>query len=412
MNFSSFPLHPTILRALNESAYNEPTEIQRQSIPLILAKHDVMARAQTGTGKTAAFAIPILQNTIERNSSEAILTTLVLTPTRELAQQVYQSFCKYSQFTNIKTGIAYGGVSTKNQIRVIQGGVNILIATPGRLLDLASTNNVNLSKIDTLVFDEADRILDLGFKNEIDRVINLLPSCRQTLLFSATFDDVIYKLSKRILVTPKIIEIDEKNVAAENIEEVIYSIDADKKREFTSYLIGSKNWKRVLVFTRTKKSADELAKEMTKDGLKALSIHGDKSQGARDKALSQFKSGNIRALVATDVAARGIDIKELSYVINYELPYNAEDYVHRIGRTARAGHSGVAVSLVCNKDEWLLDAIEELLDKKLLKQWFPGYEPSLSETENNVKRPISKKNARKKALSSGENKNNYRRKKR
>jgi len=398
MTFSSFSLDSALLKAITESAYDEPTEIQKQSIPLILAKHDVMARAQTGTGKTAAFALPILQSVILKQPCKRELRTLVLTPTRELAQQVYKSFCHYGQYTTINMGIAYGGVSTKKQINELKAGVDILIATPGRLLDLLSTESVNLSNIDTLVFDEADRMLDMGFKEEIDRITEHLPKAKQTLLFSATFADDIYKMSKNILVNPKMVEIDDKNKAADDVEQMVYGVDADRKRELTSFLIGSKNWKQVLVFTRTKQCADELAKEMTKDGVKSLAIHGDKSQGAREKALHEFKEGKIRALVATDVAARGIDIKGLSHVINYELPYNAEDYVHRIGRTARAGNTGLAVSLVSIGEEWLLKAIEELLEITLLQEWLPGYEPDPTKSTGSERKPINKKNARNNAL--------------
>ena len=400
MTFSSFSLHPSLLKALSESSYDVPTEIQKQSIPLILAKHDVMARAQTGTGKTAAFALPILEKLIPTETTKHEIRALVLTPTRELAQQVYKSFCLYGKFTEVKMGIAYGGVSTKQQINELSAGIDVLVATPGRLLDLINSNSVSLSKVDTLVFDEADRLLDMGFKDEIDRITGYLPTTKQTLLFSATFADQIYKLSKDILNNPEIIEIDEKNKAADDVEQIVYTVDADRKRELTSYLIGSKNWKQVLVFTRTKQCADELAKEMTKDGVKSLSIHGDKSQGAREKALREFKEGKVRALVATDVAARGIDIKGLEHVINYELPYNAEDYVHRIGRTARAGKSGLAVSLLSIDEEWLLTAIEELLEIKLLQQWLPGYEPDLTKTVKKPSKPVSKKNARNKALGS------------
>ncbi|KGJ92109.1 DEAD/DEAH box helicase [Colwellia psychrerythraea] len=409
MTFSSFSLDPALLKAITESAYDEPTEIQKQSIPLIIAKHDVMARAQTGTGKTAAFALPILQKLLLAQPCKQKLRVLVLTPTRELAQQVYKSFCHYGQFTSVTTRIAYGGVSTKKQITELKAGADILIATPGRLLDLLSTGSVNLSEIDTLVFDEADRMLDMGFKDEIARITRVLPRTKQTLLFSATFAEEIYKMSKNILIDPKLVEIDENNKAADDVEQLVFSVDADRKRELTSFLIGSRNWQQVLVFTRTKQCADELAKEMTKDGVKSLAIHGDKSQGARDKALLEFKQGKVRALIATDVAARGIDIKGLSHVINYELPYNAEDYVHRIGRTARAGNSGLAVSLVSVGEEWLLTAIEELLDIRLLQQWLPGYEPDLTKSANSNKKTVNKKNARKNALSKGEPSKNLRR---
>jgi len=410
MTFASFSLDDVLLKAITEASYNSPTEIQRQAIPLILAKHDVMARAQTGTGKTAAFSLPLLQQIISKKCKECKLSVLVLTPTRELAQQVFKSFSSYGKYSDVTMALAYGGVSVKSQADLIKQGVNILIATPGRLLDHLHTGAVSLKDLDVLVFDEADRMLDMGFKDEIDRILVQSPKERQTLLFSATFDDAIYNISKVLLSNAQQIEIEDKNSVVDTVEQIVYSVDADKKRELTSYLIGSKNWKQVLVFTRTKQTADMLAKEMTKDGIKSLAIHGDKSQGARDKALSSFKEGKIRALIATDVAARGIDISDLYYVINYELPYQAEDYVHRIGRTARAGKSGLAVSLVSAEENWLLKAIEELLASDLLKQWFPGYEPDLTKSTKSQARTQNKKSIRQKALSGrGDKKTNNKR---
>ncbi len=399
MNFSSFSLHSALLQALTEQEYDAPTEIQKQSIPHILANKDVMARAQTGTGKTAAFALPILQNLILDEISNTKIKALILTPTRELAQQVHKSFKMYGKHIPVKIGTVYGGVSVKKQIEDINNGLEVMIATPGRLLDLIRSGNITLDQVNTVVFDEADRMLDMGFKDEINQIRKYLPVKKQTLLFSATFVDEIYKMAKSLLISPHVIEVDENNKAADDIEQIIYAVDEDRKRELTSFLIGSKNWQQVLVFTRTKQGADYLAKEMTKDGIKALAIHGDKSQGARDKALTEFKTGKVRALIATDVAARGIDIKGLNYVINYELPFNAEDYIHRIGRTARAGNSGVAVSLVCTKEEWLLSAIEELLNVRLLQQWLPGYEPDLEKAIKNLPKTKSKKHTRKKVLS-------------
>tara|TARA_B100000767_G_scaffold61307_1_gene57105 strand:+ start:532 stop:1761 length:1230 start_codon:yes stop_codon:yes gene_type:complete len=403
MQFTFSVLDERLQRSIQELGYKKPTEVQEKTVPLITGNNDVMVRAQTGTGKTAAFALPLLQKLLTKEANHANVSVLVLTPTRELAQQVYKNFCEYAQFTDIKTAVVHGGVSTKTQISQLNDGVDVLVATPGRLLDLINSAHVDLAYITTLVFDEADRILDLGFKDEIDLITAKLPLKKQTLLFSATFVDQIYLLSKNILQSPSIIEIDNKNTVANNIQQTIYAVDDDRKRELTSFLIGSKNWQRVLVFTRTKQSADFLAKEMIKDGIKSAAIHGDKSQGARDKALKQFKEGSIRALVATDVAARGLDIKNLFYVINYELPYNAEDYVHRIGRTARAGDSGLAVSLVTAKEEWLLKAIEELLEITLLQEWLPGYEPDLTKIAINDKKPMSTKKARNRAISRNKN---------
>jgi len=397
MKFSSIALNPTLQSNLKKLAYIDATDIQQQAIPCILADKDVMARAKTGTGKTAAFALPILNKLIAEQSKNFEISTLVLAPTRELVQQIYANFTQYGHDTGIQIVAVFGGVSIKPQIKNIKEGVDIVIATPGRLLDLLSNDHLHLQNISMLVFDEADRMLDLGFKAEIDQIMQQIPQVRQTLLFSATFDDSIYKLSKTLLSNPQVITIDDKNEVATNVEQLIYTVDADRKRELLSYLIGSKNWQQVLVFTRTKQAADELAKEMCKDGIKAQSLHGDKSQGARDKALADFKSGKVRALVATDVAARGIDIIDLEFVVNYELPYVAEDYVHRIGRTGRAGKSGLALSLLSPSEEWLLTAVEKVINQRLLQQWLPGYEPDLTKTDA-PKRSMNKKKARNKAL--------------
>ncbi len=409
MTFASLSLDQNIIKAIDELAYLNPTPIQQQVIPLILANHDVMARARTGTGKTAAFALPILQSLIEHDQRKNSISVLVLTPTRELTQQVYQTFVDLGKYTNSIFGKAYGGVSIKSQLAQLEAGVDVLVATPGRLLDLLSRDTITLDALQFLVFDEADRMLDLGFKEEINRILSLVPESRQTLLFSATFDDAIYKMSKILLKDAKKIEIDQKNQAATDVEQIVYTVDHDKKRELTSYLIGSKNWQQVLIFTRTKKAADTLALEMNKDGIKSQSLHGDKSQGAREKVLAEFKECKIRALVATDVAARGIDISDLEYVINYELPYQAEDYIHRIGRTARAGKSGIAVTLLSTEEEWLLTAIEDILEQRLLQQWFPGYEPNLSRNEyarfTSDRASLNKRNARKGVLSGKSSRN-------
>jgi superfamily II DNA/RNA helicase len=381
MSFSSLALGKSLTDAVKALGYEQPTPIQQQAIPAILANQDIMAGAQTGTGKTAAFALPILQRLGENIPAQRPIRALVLTPTRELAQQVYKSFVSYAENTDLNIAVAYGGVSIKPQIEAIEKGADVLIATPGRLLDHIINGSVLLIHLETIVFDEADRMLDMGFKDEIDRILNRLPPKRQTLLFSATFDDAIFKLSKTLLNDPELIEVSERNTAASQVEQIVYTVDSDRKRELTSFLIGSKNWQQVLIFTRTKQGADDLAKEMSKDGIKTQSIHGDKSQGARDKALAEFKAGKTRALVATDVAARGIDIHDLRYVINYELPYIAEDYIHRIGRTGRAGNDGLAISLMSPSEEWLLEAVEKILDTRLMQQWLPGYEPDLTKKD-------------------------------
>ena len=401
MSFSALALDKSLTDAVKASGYESPTPIQQQAIPAILAGKDIMAGAQTGTGKTAAFALPILQQLIKQTGALRPIRALILTPTRELAQQVYKSILGYAKNTQLNVAVAYGGVSINTQISAIHKGVDILIATPGRLLDHIAKKNVDLSQLQTFVFDEADRMLDMGFKDEIDQILNRVPNKRQTLLFSATFDDAIFKLSRTLLNAPTLIEVNERNAAAVQVEQRVYTVDSDRKRELTSFLIGSKNWQQVLIFTRTKKMADDLAKEMCKDGIQTQSLHGDKSQGARERVLAEFKQGKTRALVATDLAARGIDIIDLKYVINYELPYVAEDYIHRIGRTGRAGNSGLAISLMSPNEEWLLEAIEKVLDSVLLQQWLPGYEPDLTKQNHPAKRSSKgkhKQQARNKAL--------------
>lgn len=377
MGFDDLGLHPSITDTLQTLKYSEPTEVQQQVIPHVLAGSDVLAGAQTGTGKTAAFVLPIVHRLLQQQEA-AKLSALILVPTRELALQVYKSVQAYSKGTTIRSAIAYGGVSIGAQVDEFKKGVDILVATPGRLIDHLFKGTLDASQINTLVFDEADRMLDMGFMDEIKMILKRLPRHRQTLLFSATLDDAIFKLSKTLLNSPQVIEVHERNSVATPVEQIVYNIDSDRKREFISYLIGSKNWQQVLVFTRTKQGADALAKEMKKDGLAAESIHGDKSQGARERALEEFKQGKVRVLVATDVAARGLDIRQLKYVVNYELPYIAEDYIHRIGRTGRAGEDGLAISLLGQEEAYLLEEIEAILDTRLNQQWFPGFEPDFT----------------------------------
>ncbi|MFA3792279.1 DEAD/DEAH box helicase [Aliiglaciecola sp. SL4] len=401
MRFSSLFLDKSLTDAVEALGYERPTPVQAQAIPEILEGKDVMAGAQTGTGKTAAFALPILQLLLKHTQSLRPIRALVLTPTRELAQQVFNSFVAYAENTQLNVAVAYGGVSINPQIAAIEQGVDVLVATLGRLLDHIAKGSVDVSQLQVIVFDEADRMLDMGFKDEINRILKRLPEQRQTLLFSATFDDAIFRMSKTLLINPVLIEVNERNAAATQIEQLFYTVDKDRKRELTSFLIGSKNWQQVLIFTRTKQTADALAKEMCKDGIKTESIHGDKSQGARERALAEFKQGKVRALVATDVAARGIDIIDLQYVINYELPFVAEDYIHRIGRTGRAGNTGLAVSLMSPNEKYLLDAVEKVLGAALISQWLPGYEPDLSKQNQAEKRSNTgkqRKQARNKAL--------------
>ena len=404
MSFSSLGLHANIVNQVTKLGYETPTPIQLEAIPAVLENRDVMAGAQTGTGKTAAFALPLLHRLFETvnetgSTQNNKISVLVLTPTRELAQQVFKSFSDYGEGLPLRSVVAYGGASINTQIAEIGLGVDILVATPGRLLELLMKGLIDASELKTLVLDEADRMLDMGFIIDIQRILKKLPNQKQTLFFSATFDDEIFKLSKTLLEDPVLIEVDQRNTSAEHVDQVFYATDSDKKSGLISYLIGSKNWQQVLIFTRTKEGADRLAKEMKKDGIETQAIHGDKSQGARDRVLNAFRAGELRALVATDVAARGLDIEQLSYVINHELPYNAEDYIHRIGRTGRAGKSGLAISLLTEKENYLLKDIEKLLDTPLASQWYPGFEPDLDKpAENSSKRPLSNKERRNQAL--------------
>jgi len=388
MGFSDLTLDERLIKALAARQYVTPTPIQTQVIPPILDGHDVLAGAQTGTGKTAAFVLPILERLLRQGRSNEIIkpSVLILAPTRELALQVFKSVTAYSQFTEIRSAIVYGGVSINAQVDELRKGVDVLVATPGRLIDHLFKGTLDPSDVNTLIFDEADRMLDMGFIDEIKVILKRLPATRQTLMFSATLDDSIFNLSKTLLKQPKIIEVSERNSVADPVEQIVYNVDADRKREFLSYLIGSKNWQQVLVFTRTKQEADHLAKEMCKDGLNTQSIHGDKSQGAREKALEEFKAGKVRVLTATDVAARGLDIRQLNYVVNYELPYIAEDYIHRIGRTGRAGAAGLAISLLDIEEQYLLEEIEAILDTRLNQQWYPGFEPDLTKEPTSAKK--------------------------
>ncbi|WP_125719249.1 DEAD/DEAH box helicase [Pseudoalteromonas rubra] len=388
MSFESLALAPALLEGLQALDFTEPTPVQVQSIPVILAGHDLLACAQTGTGKTAAFMLPIMTQLLEQPGSG--VRALILAPTRELAQQVTQHASSYAACTELVTVCLHGGSNIGPQEKALRDGADIVVATPGRLLDHLIKGTLSLSAIEYLVFDEADRMLDMGFMGEIRRIMRKMPASRQTLLFSATVDEAIFNQVKDWLKEPKRIGIEVQNQAAERVEQIFYAVDEERKRELIAHLIGKQNWHQVLIFTRTKKQADEYAKELNKDGLKTQAIHGDKSQGARNKALAQFKDGEIRVLVATDVAARGIDIQQLNYVINAELPYVAEDYVHRIGRTGRAGEAGTAISLVSIDEQWLLEEIEVLLDERLTPQWLSGYEPDLTREPKNERQNSAK----------------------
>ncbi|NLQ17967.1 DEAD/DEAH box helicase [Marinomonas sp. M1K-6] len=411
MSFASLGLDQNILDQVKKLDYSTPTPIQLAAIPAVLSNQDIMAGAQTGTGKTAAFALPLLHRILQTKASHHTdnIQVLVLTPTRELAQQVHASFIKYSANLPIQSVVAYGGASINVQLDALKQGCDVLVATPGRLLELMMKNLIDLNHLQTLVLDEADRMLDMGFIIDIQRILKKLPETRQTLFFSATFNDEIFALSKALLKDPQLIEVNHRNTAAAQVEQIVYAVDQQQKRALLSFLIGSKNWQQVLIFTRTKQGADELAKEMAKDGIATQAIHGDKSQGARDRVLADFKAGKVRALVATDVAARGIDIEQLHYVVNHELPYNAEDYIHRIGRTGRAGTSGLAVSLVAEKEQYLLAEIEKLVGEQFVPQWLPGFEPNINHAPSQQKREPSKKALRAKALGLSSPKKGHRR---
>ena len=379
MKFSELGLAPEILRSIADQGYETPTPIQAQAIPVVLAGRDLMACAQTGTGKTAGFTLPVL-NRLAANPivGKRKIRVLILTPTRELAAQVEESVRTYGAHLPLKSLVIFGGVGMNPQITALRNGVDILVATPGRLLDHVQQRNVDLSGIEVLVLDEADRMLDMGFIHDIRRVIAVVPKKRQNLLFSATFSDEIRALAGSFLVNPEYVESERRNTAPELVKQYVYKVDRERKRDLLVELIKEKGWYQVLVFTRTKWGANGLADKLLKAGIEADAIHGNKSQNARTRALANFKSGKLHVLVATDIAARGIDIDELPHVVNFELPNIAEDYVHRIGRTGRAGVEGAAVSLVCVDENKLLHDIERLLKKQIDVVSYPGFEPDPS----------------------------------
>ncbi|AHM73056.1 ATP-dependent RNA helicase RhlE [Yersinia hibernica] len=381
MSFDSLGLNADILRAVEEQGYLVPTPIQSQAIPVVLEGRDLMASAQTGTGKTAGFTLPLLQLLSQNQQpikGRRPVRALILTPTRELAAQIDENVQSYSKYLKLRSLVVFGGVSINPQMMKLRGGVDILVATPGRLLDLEHQNAVDLSKIEILVLDEADRMLDMGFIHDIRRVLAKLPAKRQNLLFSATFSDEIKGLASKLLHNPASVEVARRNTASEQIAQSVHFVDKNRKRELLSQMIGEGNWQQVLVFNRTKHGANHLAEQLNKDGITAAAIHGNKSQGARTRALADFKDGKIRVLVATDIAARGLDIDQLPHVVNYELPNVPEDYVHRIGRTGRAERTGEAISLVCVDEHKLLRDIERLLKREIPRIALEGYEPDPS----------------------------------
>lgn len=375
MQFSDLGLRAEILRALREQGYDTPTPIQQQAIPAVLAGHDLMASAQTGTGKTAGFTLPILQR-LSQQPPARTPRVLVLVPTRELAIQVEESVRIYGQHLPLTSLAMFGGVGINPQIAALRRGVDILVATPGRLLDHVQQKTVDLSAVATLVLDEADRMLDMGFIRDIKKIIALLPKTRQNLLFSATFSPEIRELASGLLRDPVSVDVAPRNTAAETVVQRVIDVNREAKRDLLVHLFETHGWHQVLVFTRTKHGADALTRRLDKAGIKSAAIHGNKTQGARTRALSDFKEGRIAALVATDIAARGIDIDALPYVVNFELPNVAEDYVHRIGRTGRAGMGGEALSLVCHDERAFLKDIEKLIKKTLERSVIPGFEPS------------------------------------
>lgn len=390
MSFNQLDLSAPLLQAISEQGYKQPTPVQEQAIPVILQGRDILAGAQTGTGKTAGFALPLLQ--LLYNQPAPIkphpVRALILTPTRELAIQVHESFRTYGKHVPLFSEVVFGGVSIHAQIKRLQRGADILVATPGRLLDLLYQKQVDLTQIQFFVLDEADRMLDMGFIKDIRKLIEILPEQRQTLFFSATYSREIKALSEKILHNPVEVAIARENVAADTVIQRIYGIKKESKRELLSWLIGHNNWQQVLIFVRTKHGADRLCKQLIKDGIRCAALHGDKSQGARTRALADFKANKVTALIATDIAARGLDIELLPHVVNFDLPALAEDYIHRIGRTGRAGSEGEAISLVAPEEAYLLFAIEKLLGKQIPRVADTGYEAvSLSNTNKPKAQP-------------------------
>jgi ATP-dependent RNA helicase RhlE len=372
MSFDSLGLKPELLRALAERGYTTPTPVQAQAIPQILAGRDMLAGAQTGTGKTAGFTLPILQKlSAESTSRKKLPRALILVPTRELASQVAEQVRIYGKYVPLRTSVIFGGVSYNTQVDELARGADVIVATPGRLLDHAQQGTADLDHIEVLVLDEADRMLDMGFIHDIKRILKLLPKTRQNLMFSATYSDDIRRLAQSFLRNPVEIEIARRNAAVESVTQLAYSVDKDRKRALLSHLIRDGQWQQVLVFTRTKHGANRLAMQLESDGIATAAIHGNKTQNARTRALADFKSGRVVALIATEVAARGLDIKELPHVVNYELPNVSEDYVHRIGRTGRAGATGCAVSLVAQDEISLLKAIERMMGRSVIRESMP-----------------------------------------
>ncbi|TCP11012.1 superfamily II DNA/RNA helicase [Crenobacter luteus] len=381
MSFAELGLAPEIQRAIEELGYSQPTPIQAAAIPKVLTGRDLLAAAQTGTGKTAAFMLPILERLKKFANSSASpamhpVRALILSPTRELADQIAVNVAAYTKYLPLRHVVVFGGVNMDPQTEALRRGVEIVVATPGRLLDHVQQKTIHLNRVEMLVLDEADRMLDMGFINDIRKILGLLPKNRQTLLFSATFAPEIKKLAEDFMHSPELVQVARQNQTNEQVEQHVYAVDANRKRYLLSHLIKTRQMSQVIVFCKTKQSVDTLARDLKRDGLSVEAIHGDKAQGARLETLAAFKSGDLRVLVATDVAARGLDISELPFVVNYELPNSPEDYVHRIGRTGRAGASGVAISLMGEDEGKQLDAIEKLTRQTLKPEPVDGFWPS------------------------------------
>jgi ATP-dependent RNA helicase RhlE len=377
MTFSTLGLSAPLLRAVLEQGYDTPTPIQTQAIPVVLRGDDLLASAQTGTGKTAGFTLPLLQRLADEPRAKSNhVKVLILAPTRELAAQIHQSVLQYGQYLNLRSAVVFGGVKINPQMIKLRAGVEILVATPGRLMDLYSQRAVRFDELKTLVLDEADRMLDMGFIHDIKRIMSLLPRVRQTLLFSATFSNEICQLAKEFLKKPVEISVAPRNITAVSISQKVHPVDKARKAELLSHLIRHDDWGQALIFSRTKHGANKLVKLLAVDGIDAVAIHGNKSQSQRTKALTDFKDGKVRILVATDIAARGIDIDQLPMVVNFDLPNVAEDYVHRIGRTGRAGSVGQAISLVSADEARLLQDIEKLIKQKLEREEIDNFSPN------------------------------------
>ena len=386
MSFNSLGLSDALLKAISKKGYTNPSPIQQKAIPPILEGKDVMASAQTGTGKTAGFTLPILQILSQgKHLSHRPIRALILTPTRELAAQIYANIKEYSEFLDLRSTVIFGGVNQNPQVSQLRQGIDILVATPGRLIDLQNQGLLSLSKVEILVLDEADRMLDMGFLRDIERILKVLPSKRQNLMFSATFSKDIKKLAMGILHNPVHVEATPENTTVDAIIQKVYIVAKEKKTDLIIKLITEGNWKQILVFTRTKQGANKLCESMISSGIKAAAIHGNKGQGARTKALASFKNGSLTALVATDIAARGLDIPLLPHVVNFELPNIPEDYVHRIGRTGRAGASGEAISLFSPDETTFLRDIEKLIGTKLTKENIAGFEPAPNASTEPIK---------------------------